>query len=60
MGDIVSLESAQQQRLDRVQKLWAAYTAAREEAERTKDINDGIRAGKAWAAWLDHFRVVSA
>lgn len=36
----------------REEETWRAYTEARERAERTLDIKDGIAAGLAWRAWL--------
>lgn len=60
MGDLLFLDAAQRKRDDRTQDLWSAYLAARDKAEQSRDVHDGIAAGKAWAAWLDHFRAVSA
>lgn len=39
----------------RLERLWAEYTAARERAEQTGNINDGIAAGRAWRRWLQEF-----
>ncbi len=58
MGDLVLFTAAQSKREDRLQALWLAYTNARAKAETTLDIQDGIAAGKAWAAWLDLFRAI--
>lgn len=60
MGDVVILSTVYHQRQQRTEELWAAYLAAQDKAKASRDINDGIAAGKAWAAWLDHFRTVSA
>ena len=37
------------------EKLWWAFVSAAEKAQRSKDIQDGIAAGKAWAAFLKVF-----
>lgn len=34
---------------------WTKYLAARDQAEKSQDIRDGIVAGKAWAEFLDLF-----
>lgn len=60
MGKLLFIDVAQRKRDERTQTLWEAYLAARDRAERSRDVADGIAAGKAWAAWLDHFRSVSA
>lgn len=60
MGDVVLLAAIQHKRDQRTEDLWAAYLAAQDKAKASGDINDGIAAGKAWAAWLDHFRAVSS
>lgn len=56
MGELLFIDVAQKRRDDRLQELWDAYNAARDKAQSSGDILDGIRAGKAWAAWLDAFR----
>lgn len=58
MGDLLFLDVSKGKRDDRLQGLWDAYLSARKRAEASDDINDGIAAGKAWAAWLDAFRAV--
>ena len=60
MGDVLLFDAAQRERDDRLNALWSAYNEARGKAQASGDISDGIRAGKAWAAWLDAFRAVSA
>lgn len=60
MGDVLILQVVQRQREGAAQDLWEAYLAARDKAEKSRDIADGMAAGKAWAAWLDHFRAVTA
>lgn len=35
--------------------LWAGYAAARDKAEWSNDIQDGIQAGRAWSRWLAGF-----
>lgn len=58
MGDLVFIDAVQKRRNDGLDALWAAYLDARAKAESSADIQDGIAAGKAWAAWLDAFRTV--
>lgn len=61
MGDIVFIDVAQKRRDDRLQDLWNAFNSAREKAQApTGTFNDGVAAGKAWAAWLDAWRAVYA
>lgn len=60
MGDVVLLAAVQHKREQRTEDLWALYVAAQEKAKASGIISDGIAAGKAWAAWLDHFRAVSS
>lgn len=48
MTEVVALKSRQE-------RLWEAYLAAFNKAERTQDIQDGIAAGKAWAAFIADF-----
>lgn len=60
MGELLFIDVAQRKRDERTQDLWNAYLAARDKAEASRNVQDGIAAGKAWAAWLDHFRAVSA
>ena len=55
MGDIVFLDIAQRKKDDRLQALWQAYLDARDKADLTRDVKDGIAAGKAWAAWVEPF-----
>lgn len=59
MGDLLFIDVAQRKRDERLQDLWDSYRAARDRAEGSNNIADGIRAGKAWAAWLDAFRAVN-
>jgi hypothetical protein len=56
---IVHIAAAREQRQVSEQDAWRAYTLARDKAERTGDINDGIAAGKAWAQWLKLFERVA-
>jgi hypothetical protein len=60
MGDLVYIDTVRQRRDDSLQSLWDSYRAAQDRAQKSGDIADGIAAGKAWAAWLDAFRAVSA
>ena len=55
MGDLVFLDIGKRGKDDRLQALWKAYLDARSRADTTGDINDGIAAGKAWAAWVEPF-----
>lgn len=55
MGDIVFLDIGKRSKDDRLQALWKAYLEAKARADATGDINDGIAAGKAWAAWVEPF-----
>jgi hypothetical protein len=59
MGELLFIDVAQKRRDERLQALWDAYNAARERAQASGEITDGILAGKAWAAWLDAFRAVN-
>jgi len=40
--------------------LWRDYLSARDAAERTRNIQDGIAAGQAWRNWLSAFASVPA
>lgn len=55
MNKIISIAAAREQRQVSEQDAWRAYLAARDKAERSRDIHDGIAAGKAWALWLHIF-----
>jgi hypothetical protein len=55
MGDLVFLDVNKRVKDDRLQALWQAYLDARDKADRTRDVADGIAAGKAWAAWVEPF-----
>lgn len=44
MGDASPLET-----------LWRRYLAARDAAEKSRDMRDGIAAGRAWRVWLTAF-----
>lgn len=37
------------------QRAWADYVSCRERAEASKNIADGIAAGRAWHRWLELF-----
>lgn len=60
MGDLVVIQDLYRQRDQRIEGLWQAYLVARDRAEHSRDVRDGVAAGKAWAAFLDQFRAVSA
>lgn len=55
MGDVVFINNLDRKKDQGLQSLWDAYQAAREKAEASHDILDGIAAGKAWARWLAVF-----
>jgi hypothetical protein len=57
---IVHIAAAREQRQVSEQDAWRAYTSARDKAERSQNIADGIAAGKAWAMWLQLFERKSA
>lgn len=47
-AQIVSITSRQDQ-------VWSAYLEAKERAEKSGAMADGIEAGRAWRRWLDLF-----
>lgn len=55
MADIRFIVVAQNQRELTLQQAWEAYLAARDKAEKSRDLRDGVAAGKAWARWLGIF-----
>lgn len=55
MADPVKLSVVREARSLNEQEAWAAYLAARDKAEKSGDIQDGIAAGKAWRLWLERF-----
>lgn len=57
MGELVFIGVAQKKRDDNLQALWDAYQKARDKAQASNDIMDGIAAGKAWRAWVEAFAV---
>lgn len=60
MGDLVFIDVAKRKKAVSVQEAWDAYIAAQERAKETLDFDDGVAAGKAWAAWLELFAGRSA
>lgn len=60
MKNVVSLSVARTQRELTEQDAWQAYLDARARAEASRDITDGIAAGKAWSQWLALFERRSA
>lgn len=60
MGNVIHIEEASRRRDERIEGLWQAYLAARDRAETSRDVKDGVAAGKAWAAFLNQFEVASA
>lgn len=57
MGELVYIDGAKAKRGQTIDAAWAAYLAARERAEHSRDVEDGIAAGKAWRAFLELFEV---
>jgi hypothetical protein len=55
MDDSVILDGEENQRKAKLQELWKAYLEAKDRAEVSRDLSDGIAAGKAWAAWVIPF-----
>lgn len=55
MGELVALAAGKHRNTDRLDELWAAYVAARDKAEKSRDVMDGIAAGAIWAQWLNMF-----
>jgi hypothetical protein len=55
MGELIVLAAGKHQNTDRLNELWNAYVVAREKAEKSRDIMDGIAAGAIWAQWLNMF-----
>lgn len=49
---VVDLETERERRIDAA---WRSYCEARQRAEQTLDVEDGIEAGRAWRRWLDLF-----
>lgn len=39
----------------RLDDLWVEYVTALEKSQRSKNIQDGIEAGRAWSRWLCEF-----
>jgi hypothetical protein len=52
MGDVFSFDKCGDEPERNLDVLWAVYFRARKKAELTGAIEDGVAAGKAWAAWL--------
>jgi hypothetical protein len=55
MDDSVILDGDEEQRQAKLQQLWKAYLEAKDRAETSRELDDGIAAGKAWAAWVEPF-----
>ncbi len=55
MGEVFFIDVAKRQKDQTVQAAWDAYVVARDKAERSNDVADGIAAGKAWREFLDLF-----
>lgn len=55
MGQLVFIDVAKRQKDQSVQAAWDAYVVARERAEKSSDVMDGVAAGKAWRDFLDLF-----
>lgn len=52
MSSVVDFKA---ERTRRIEEAWKIYLDARERAEQTRNVVDGIAAGKAWRQWLDLF-----
>jgi hypothetical protein len=46
--DVVKIET-------RLERTWRQYVEAKRRADQTLSMEDGILAGRAWAAWLAEF-----
>jgi hypothetical protein len=55
MDGSVILDGEEEQRQAKLQELWKAYLEAKDRAEVSRELDDGIAAGKAWAAWVEPF-----
>jgi len=55
MDDSVILDDEAEARKKKLHELWKAYLEAKDRAEMSRDMSDGIAAGKAWAAWVEPF-----
>ena len=55
MGDLIALDHAKHRVNPRAQELWEAYRRAAAKAQETRNIDDGIAAGLAWAEWVEFF-----
>jgi hypothetical protein len=57
MGEVLQISVALAAKAATVQEAWDAWVAADTRAKETRNIEDGIRAGKAWRIWLELFTV---
>ncbi len=48
------------QMMQRQQDAWDAYLVARDRAQKSNDINDGIAAGRAWKKFMECFTGAAA
>lgn len=55
MGSVVFIDVARREKSVTMQEAWDKYVAADARAKQTRQIEDGIAAGKAWREWLDLF-----
>lgn len=55
MGELISIDVASKRRDVTVQQAWDRYLEARDRAECSRDVSDGIAAGKAWRTFLELF-----
>jgi len=55
MTDIIHLAAERTARASSMDELWQRYIDAEAKAKRSLAIEDGIRAGKAWRAWVESF-----
>lgn len=55
MGNVLFIDVARREKNLTVQTAWEAYIAARDKAEKSRDVMDGVAAGKAWREFLELF-----
>lgn len=52
---VIRLAAEREKRTSSMDELWQRYIEAEAQAKRSLAIEDGIRAGKAWRAWVEVF-----
>jgi len=55
MGELIFIDVAAKRKDVSVQEAWDRYLEARDRAECSRDVSDGIAAGKAWRTFLELF-----